>query len=248
MGIRDRPTSFRSPWQNGYAERLIGSIRRECTDHLIVLNAEHLRRILAKYAGDTDSRFTREGCALHACDRAVRRHCCSPDPRRATPSICTNLTFRKRQLWLTVVFGASAVVPRVEDGPSGGMAVARTRQFWRHVRGRKERHRNWLEIEAGLTMLGTTGHTELSGDIIFKKPFRISPTFEFMIGVGPSISRTLNGEDQSTTVSAAFTLDFMFWPTPNVGWFLEPTWTVNPRNGQQSFAASVGLLVGIRQR
>jgi transposase InsO family protein len=43
MGIRDRPTSFRSPWQNGYVERLIGSIRRECTDHLIVFNAEHLR-------------------------------------------------------------------------------------------------------------------------------------------------------------------------------------------------------------
>ena len=50
MGIRDRPTSFRLPWQNGYAERLIGSVRRECTDHLIVFNAEHLRRILAKYA------------------------------------------------------------------------------------------------------------------------------------------------------------------------------------------------------
>jgi hypothetical protein len=49
MGIRDRPISFRSPWQNGYVERLIGSIRRECTDHLIVFNAEHLRRILAKY-------------------------------------------------------------------------------------------------------------------------------------------------------------------------------------------------------
>jgi hypothetical protein len=48
MRIRDRPTSFRSPWQNGYAERLIGSIRRECTDHVIVFNAEHLRRILAK--------------------------------------------------------------------------------------------------------------------------------------------------------------------------------------------------------
>jgi hypothetical protein len=41
---------FRSPWQNGYVERLIGSIRRECTDHLLVFNAEHLRRILAKYA------------------------------------------------------------------------------------------------------------------------------------------------------------------------------------------------------
>jgi Integrase core domain len=50
MGIRDRPTEFRSPWQNGYAERLIGSVRRECTDHLTVFSAEHLRQILAKYA------------------------------------------------------------------------------------------------------------------------------------------------------------------------------------------------------
>jgi len=50
MGIRDRPTSFRSPWQDGHCERLIGSIRRECTDHLIVLNEEHLRRILRKFS------------------------------------------------------------------------------------------------------------------------------------------------------------------------------------------------------
>jgi transposase InsO family protein len=47
MGIR--PTSFGSPWQNGHVERLIASIRRECTDHMIVLNEEHLRRILLKY-------------------------------------------------------------------------------------------------------------------------------------------------------------------------------------------------------
>ena len=50
MGIRDRPISFHSPWQNGYVERFIGSLRRECTDHLIVFNTNHLRRILAKYA------------------------------------------------------------------------------------------------------------------------------------------------------------------------------------------------------
>src|ERR1700694_2615445 len=37
------------PWQNGHVERRIGSIRRECADHLIVLNEEHLRRILAKF-------------------------------------------------------------------------------------------------------------------------------------------------------------------------------------------------------
>ena len=44
-------TSFRSPWQNGLVERLIGSARRECTDHVIAFNEEHLRRILSKYAG-----------------------------------------------------------------------------------------------------------------------------------------------------------------------------------------------------
>jgi transposase InsO family protein len=41
---------FRSPWQNRHVERLIGSTRRECTDHMIVFNEEHLRRILSKYA------------------------------------------------------------------------------------------------------------------------------------------------------------------------------------------------------
>jgi transposase InsO family protein len=50
MGIRDKPIAPGSPWQNGFAERLIGSIRRECVDHLVVLGEAHLRRILAKYA------------------------------------------------------------------------------------------------------------------------------------------------------------------------------------------------------
>jgi transposase InsO family protein len=50
MGIRDRPTAPASPWQNGFAERLIGSIRRECLDHIIVLGEAHLRRILKFYA------------------------------------------------------------------------------------------------------------------------------------------------------------------------------------------------------
>ena len=49
MGIRDRPTAPRSPWQNGYAERLIGSIRRECVDHIIVLGERHLRHVLHSY-------------------------------------------------------------------------------------------------------------------------------------------------------------------------------------------------------
>ena len=50
MGIRDHPTAPRSPWQNGHAERLICSIRRECLDHTVVLGEVHLRRILRAYA------------------------------------------------------------------------------------------------------------------------------------------------------------------------------------------------------
>jgi transposase InsO family protein len=50
MGIRDKPIAPRSPWQNGFAERLIGSIRRECLDHTIVLGEAHLRRLLISYA------------------------------------------------------------------------------------------------------------------------------------------------------------------------------------------------------
>jgi transposase InsO family protein len=50
MRIRDKPIAPASPWQNGFAERLIGSIRRECPDHIIVLGEAHLRRILKNYA------------------------------------------------------------------------------------------------------------------------------------------------------------------------------------------------------
>jgi transposase InsO family protein len=50
MGIRDRPITAASPWQNAFAERLIGSIRRECVDHIIVLGEAHLRRILKSYS------------------------------------------------------------------------------------------------------------------------------------------------------------------------------------------------------
>jgi transposase InsO family protein len=49
VGIRDKPIAPASPWQNGFAERLIGSIRRECLDHVVVWGEAHLRRILKSY-------------------------------------------------------------------------------------------------------------------------------------------------------------------------------------------------------
>jgi len=50
MGIRDRPISLGSPWQNGIAERLIGTLCRECLDQIVVFGEAHLRRILSAYA------------------------------------------------------------------------------------------------------------------------------------------------------------------------------------------------------
>ena len=49
MGIEEVVTAYQSPWQNAYAERVIGSIRRECLDHVIILGEDHLRRILSDY-------------------------------------------------------------------------------------------------------------------------------------------------------------------------------------------------------
>ena len=69
MGIRDHPTAPRSPWQNPHAERLIGSIRREILDHVAVLGAAHLRRILARYATYYNQAPThwslRKDCPIH---------------------------------------------------------------------------------------------------------------------------------------------------------------------------------------
>src|SRR5262249_36523884 len=70
MGIRDRPTSPRSPWQNPCAERLIGTLRRECLDHVLIFSEQHLRRILALYSAYYNQTRTHlgigQGCAATA--------------------------------------------------------------------------------------------------------------------------------------------------------------------------------------
>src|SRR5450755_2205320 len=75
MGIRDRPTSPRSPWQNCYVERVIGSIQRECLDHLIVRDEEHLRRVLSAYSLYYNSARTHLGLRKDAPNRRpIERH------------------------------------------------------------------------------------------------------------------------------------------------------------------------------
>lgn len=74
MGIRDRPTAPRSPWQNGYVERLIGSIRRECLDHVIVFGEAHLRRLLRSYVAYYNGTRTHLSLGKDApVTRAIRR-------------------------------------------------------------------------------------------------------------------------------------------------------------------------------
>jgi transposase InsO family protein len=74
MGIRDKPTAPASPWQNSFAERLIGSIRRECVDHFVIFGEVHLRRILQAYAHYYNSIRTHRSLGKDApVSRPVRR-------------------------------------------------------------------------------------------------------------------------------------------------------------------------------
>ncbi len=70
MGIRDKPITPKSPWQNGVAERLIGTLRRECLDHIIVFGEAHLRQILFDYAAYYNQ--ARTHLALHK-DAPIKR-------------------------------------------------------------------------------------------------------------------------------------------------------------------------------
>jgi uncharacterized protein YraI len=134
----------------------------------------------------------------------------------------------------------------LEIGAAGEWSLDGERpNFGGTIAGEVEPIEDWLELEFGYTTLTTAGHTELSGDLLFKKPFHFSPTAEFMVGAGPSFSRTLNGPEPSDSWSIEFALDWMFWPTKNLGWFIEPTWSVNPKNGQQAAAVSIGILIGL---
>ena len=66
MGIRDRPISPRSPWQNPYVERLIGTLRRECLDHVLIFGERHLHRVLASYSSYYNETRTHLGLAKDA--------------------------------------------------------------------------------------------------------------------------------------------------------------------------------------
>jgi hypothetical protein len=111
--------------------------------------------------------------------------------------------------------------------------------------------KEWLEIEAGTTPFFSRGQTEWDTDLLFKKPYDLSKTAEFMFGVGPEWAHTIQGGKSSNTLGGEAALDFMFWPwrKRRFGWYLEPTYGYSFASGHdQSMSVTVGLLIAIPRR
>lgn len=105
-----------------------------------------------------------------------------------------------------------------------------------------------LELEADVTPYFQPGQTEWDSDFLFKKPFDLSQSLEFMAGVGPEWDHTVSHGVTSDTVGAEAALDFMYWPMRDrkLGFYLEPAYGYSfGRDHEQSISVSVGLLIPI---
>lgn len=104
----------------------------------------------------------------------------------------------------------------------------------------------WLEIELGASFLSAAGRRATAVDLLFKKPFRLSSSAEFMIGAGPQLGRESRDGTRSSTKELELVLDFMFWPSRNVGWFVEPSYGygLGQNRGDRSIGVSAGMLIG----
>ena len=98
---------------------------------------------------------------------------------------------------------------------------------------------HWLEIEAGISSLRSKDGKEWEGDLVFKKPFQLSKDIEFMIGAGPQWS-------SANSLGAVAAADFMFWLTPQYGWFLESSYSYAfSRGHDQNLGVTVGVLISL---
>ena len=103
----------------------------------------------------------------------------------------------------------------------------------------------WLELEIGVAAIRAHASTELPVDVLFKKPWRLSRQFEFMLGGGPELVH-VTGLEPKTFWGLSAVLDFMFWPRKNIGWYLEPGYEMTFRDGtsHHGLGFAAGLLIG----
>jgi hypothetical protein len=108
--------------------------------------------------------------------------------------------------------------------------------------------KEWLELEAGVTPLFSTQGTEWDTDLLFKKPWTLSRTVEFMAGVGPEWVHTRHAGAGVNALAGEAALDFMFWPTRRrkFGWYLEPAYDHGfVYAHDQSLGVTGGLLIAL---
>jgi len=109
----------------------------------------------------------------------------------------------------------------------------------------------WLELEMGTTPLFARHSVEWDTDILFKKPWTLSPGAEFMFGVGPEWVRTKAYGVTTNSLGAEAVLDFMFWPfgKHTIGWYFEPSYDYSFAHGHdRSIGITAGLLIAIPKR
>jgi len=107
---------------------------------------------------------------------------------------------------------------------------------------------DWLELEMGITSSFGIQLREQDVDLLFKKPWTLSPKAEFMFGLGLAWNHQNSYGTISNTGSGEVALDFMFWPLAKhrFGWYLEPAYEYGFSQGhEQSIGMSAGLLIAI---
>lgn len=136
----------------------------------------------------------------------------------------------------------------IEVGGAGEWSSKGTPSFGPAVGIEVEPIEEWLEIEAGTAYLIHGRSTELETDLLFKKPFTLSDTVEFMAGVGPSWSHGVRGDDAGDRFGIEAAGDFMIWPWEGrkIGWYVEPSYGYSfARNHEQTFGLSAGMIIPI---
>lgn len=103
---------------------------------------------------------------------------------------------------------------------------------------------NWLEFEVGASLLTADKGAQVPIDLLVKKPFRLARGVDFMIGIGPEVVR-VTGSNKGTFFGGEVALDFMFWPSQFIGFWVEPTYDLVWHDGvSHGLGGTGGVLFG----
>lgn len=137
----------------------------------------------------------------------------------------------------TIVLGVGAAAEigvHGSDASAGGNLMLE----WEAIDG-------WLELEFGASLVATSTGSQVPLDLIIKKPFAISDSLEGMIGLGPEVIRTTSGPPADTRYGVEVGLDLMYWFSPRIGSWVEPTYDLEFHNGAtSSFGLTAGIMTG----